>query len=367
MNACRDFHELISLTLDGPLASEDQARLDAHLDACTACRAYRADLEAVHAQIRQVEAVEPPPWLAARIMAQVRAEAAPQPSFWRAKVLPFLVRPEFQAASLLLVCVSSYYLLKSRPEAAPVLDAAPATQAAPEAPAERSRDEGTVLQDAAPAVLPAAPVPMEAEREQRAESRAKKAQPAPELDAVGAGVKGDASGFVAPPPAAEAVAEAAKPAPPPAPAPAQGPRALGGVASEPGRLRENALAAGVSIGKLEKQTVRKDGPPSPAAAAATAPARDEKKARQSHEEAAPALAIHWAPAEPQSARATLEADLAALGATVEDAGQARALRARLDARRLPELLARLEKRGRLLAPRPEPGYATGVVTVLIRW
>ena len=83
MTVHREVLERMSASLDQILPPEEQARLDAHLAECPECRGAWAELQWTHRQIKAVETVEPPPWLAAKIMARVRAEAAPGPSLWK--------------------------------------------------------------------------------------------------------------------------------------------------------------------------------------------------------------------------------------------------------------------------------------------
>jgi predicted anti-sigma-YlaC factor YlaD len=109
MNACREFRELSSLALDEVLGPEDERRLQEHLSGCAACRVFKRDLAQAHRLVRSVEAVEPPPWMAPKIMARIRAETAPRPTFWRRAILPLIGKPQFQVATVLLVCATSYF------------------------------------------------------------------------------------------------------------------------------------------------------------------------------------------------------------------------------------------------------------------
>jgi len=372
MSACRDFRELVSTALDGALPPGDRARLDAHLAGCEACRSFQRELEAAHRLVRGVEAVEPPPWLAAKIMARVRAEAAPRASFWRRAILPILLKPQYQVATLLLVCATSYYLVRNRPEAE-LQDAAPVR---PESQATPLRKE-TGAEDKAPAATPAeagrrpeAPKPMEQEGRRAAPGDREKQG---ELDGLAAGLddskqKKDHSGFA---PAPQALAPAAEAPPPGAPAPVAQPtesKVYGYVAPKPSAANAAAGGAATTPGRDERTDLARAS--KKAADAAPEKARAKEEALQ---EAAPAppLLIQWEPDDLAQARQLLERELADLGGTIApDRGQrqARALSARLDGRRVPELVARLSRLGTVRpAQAQQQVLRAGPVNLLIRW
>lgn len=59
LNTCDRIHELFSASLDGELAELDEARLQAHLASCTACRSY-ADGAAAAARLVRTSPLEEP-------------------------------------------------------------------------------------------------------------------------------------------------------------------------------------------------------------------------------------------------------------------------------------------------------------------
>lgn len=375
MTGCRDVRERLSAALDQSLDPQDQARLDAHLAACEACRAFQRELAEAHALIRGVEAVEPPPWMAAKIMARIRAEAAPRPSFWRRAILPALLKPQYQVATLLLVCATSYYLVRNRPEAE-LKDAAPGL---PESQALPLR-KATGAEDKAPAAAPAeagnrleAPKPQEQEKRRAAPGDREKLG---ELDGLAAGLgdakqKKDQGGFAPAPPALAPAAEAAPAAAPP-PAPAVQPtesKAYGYVAPKPSAASVAAGGAAAAPGRDERDDLARTS--KKAAEAAPEKTRAKEEVLQEATPAAPLL-IQWEPDDLAQARQLLERELADLGGTIApDRGQrqARALSARLDGRRVPELMARLSRAGtvRPSQAQQQQGLRAGPVNLLIRW
>jgi len=164
MNPCRPFQEQLSAQIDGELPPDQEARLQEHLAQCPACRQAQADLARTVARIRSLEPVDPPPWLAERILARV---AAPAPA---GGGLPALIRrPAFQVAAGLLVCLAGYLTLRVAP---PGLPSQPPASQAPEPPAK-----GTHAEASQPAPM-LKPRPAQAERAQPAAQPAPSDQPA---------------------------------------------------------------------------------------------------------------------------------------------------------------------------------------------
>ena len=73
MLTCDEALELISASLDGPLAPDESRRLEEHLKLCAPCWALRADLESLHDQLPLLNAPVPE-GLSRRILEQVHTE-----------------------------------------------------------------------------------------------------------------------------------------------------------------------------------------------------------------------------------------------------------------------------------------------------
>lgn len=409
MNGCRPFRERVSEALDGPLSREDRARLDAHLEGCAACRAYAKDLEAVRAAVKGVDEVEPPVGFATRVMAQVRAEAAPKPTIWE-RLRPFLLKPQFQVATLLIVGVTSALLIRSRSglkdadvlqqmkQKAPAAEeAAPRPAEAPAAKAPVPESEGSSFQDR---TAPAASRPAtEADRAKTSKDAGGYAPPP--AQALGA-----ARGVPSPAPAAEPA-----PPPPPPPAPPAAPAAAAEAASE-SKLAEGRVAppkavkpapagtAGAGPGAVNTAAApaparadraeagrdtrqpslddadarRKKGEPALAKEQVAAQARGGRDREKQEEEAVPAVFLVWEPEDPATAAALATREVERLGGTVDRGGRRqqqvpRSLTGRLPAHQLPQLQARLSRHGAV-----RPGAApqqqapkSGSVVFLLRW
>lgn len=73
---CREAERRLPGYLDGAIRSQDHARLRAHLDSCAHCRAQIERYQQLSACLAQLQPIDPPPDLAARIRVQA-SQAGP--------------------------------------------------------------------------------------------------------------------------------------------------------------------------------------------------------------------------------------------------------------------------------------------------
>jgi hypothetical protein len=131
---CRGCRESLSALLDGALPPPVREQAEAHLAQCPGCREALEELRRTLEHLHAVPPVEPPPWLAERIMARVRARPRPA-SGWR-RVLLLAARPPLQAAGLVLLCLAGYLVLRvNGPRYAPPAPPAAADSFSPPPPA----------------------------------------------------------------------------------------------------------------------------------------------------------------------------------------------------------------------------------------
>jgi hypothetical protein len=303
--SCRPYRELISGLLDGALTPAERERLQEHLGQCPACRESLEELRLTLERIKALGPVEPPPWLAEKILARVRA----QPPVAGRRLLPLALRPVLLAACLLLVCLTGYRLM--RVSGPPSSQAATAQPAPPVAP---------------PPVLTAGQTPF--------------TPPPP-------GRRRAAKDLATLPPVASFMPEE------PPQAPGAGTLGVQGQAGAPSKTLVLGSRAGV--------------PAAPSAARSQAlgmRAEEDGAAART----ARALAFRLAPRDPQRARAQVEVALRGAGATLLTAPtpDRAVLSARVPSAALPALLRQLETLGTLQGPRPDPAapMAEEVVVVL---
>jgi hypothetical protein len=211
--SCKKIRDSLSPYLEGLVSAEEKRAIREHLDRCSQCRAALEDLEKTQALLNSMEEVEPPPWMAAKIMARVRDEAEKASlKGWRKFFYPFHIKIPLQAFATILVVVLAVQLYKTME---PRFDPTSGRMAA-KAPVV-SEDARQGVQESAP-MLPQDKTPAAGERPR---SKAKSAEPGRNAFPAGGG---DLDKQEMPKPAAEipAAAEAGndtalKTAPAPAP------------------------------------------------------------------------------------------------------------------------------------------------------
>ena len=99
-------HDLLSAYLEHDLGDAERAAMDAHLAACATCAGDLADLRSTVDLLRRLPDPEPPPFLATRVMARIRAGES-RPPLWRRWLeqlgAPLVAAPLATAAAALLV------------------------------------------------------------------------------------------------------------------------------------------------------------------------------------------------------------------------------------------------------------------------
>jgi hypothetical protein len=135
--------QLLSAYLDDRVTPQERREVEAHLASCQRCSGALAELAKTIGHLRNLDRVEPPPWLTGRIMARVREQAAKERvSIIRRLFFPLQIKLPLEAVALVFLTVTSYLLIRTmEPELATV--GAPAEtrheQQAPAAPAPAPR------------------------------------------------------------------------------------------------------------------------------------------------------------------------------------------------------------------------------------
>lgn len=343
----------LSEYIDGVLADEERVAIDAHLEGCENCRDALEELRTTVGHIKETEEVEPPPWLASRIMAHVREEAAKKES-WRRFFSPAVLRPVMSGVAIAFVAVVSLYIYQStRPEVS--FQEMPALPM--EAPPADREEEQPAPEKGAVAMKPKAAPPrhFEAARERVAQERAAQDRAVEDLK------RKDEAKAVAP---STTTTGAALSTPALAPAPAPVPE---GRTQEPGAIAPSvpsAPAPRTAEEMDERFSVRQK---TAAGSDSLAGVAAEKPAAQMARAAAP-LRFSLQVKDPEITAAEIGKKIAGLGGTVTSSQTAegkRTIRAQIPASKLPRLSRTISQLGRMTASPATNGYIEGNIEVLI--
>lgn len=133
MKLCEEYAAPLDLYVDGELSLEELEQVQAHLDACPACRAYVDDALAISAAFPDPEETEVPDGFAESVMARINAEALPAPK--KQKKTPWV-----GVLASLVACCAIVFLQQNGPLSGAANEAATydtaVTQTAETAPAD---------------------------------------------------------------------------------------------------------------------------------------------------------------------------------------------------------------------------------------
>jgi hypothetical protein len=188
---CRDVQGRLAEFLEETTSAEEKKGIEEHLAACPSCRAAFEDLKRAVALVRDLDEVEPPPYLAQKIMAHVREEAeeGARSGVLRRLFFPLHVKLPIEALAVFLIAAFTFQVyrtiesdtkLAARLEKAPraTVEVAPKPEAvAPAekvvaAPAPGKKDAPHVLRDTAPVVPQVGAVPSDTQQAPRQEEKA---------------------------------------------------------------------------------------------------------------------------------------------------------------------------------------------------
>jgi hypothetical protein len=144
---CKDIQKRLSAYIEKTVSLQLKTAIDKHLKQCKRCRQDLADLKKTIGYVQQLKEVEPPPWLAQKVMARVRAEAEERPGIIKRLFYPLHIKLPLEAIAVIFVAVGAIYIFKMvQPQMqlakmpTETKEAAPAAAPKKEAPAALSRE-----------------------------------------------------------------------------------------------------------------------------------------------------------------------------------------------------------------------------------
>jgi hypothetical protein len=141
---CKDIQKRLSAYLEKAASPQQKTAIDAHLKQCKRCRQALADLKRTIEYVQKLEEVEPPAWLAQRIMARVRTEAEQKSGIVKRLFYPIHIKLPLEAIAVIFIAVGTLYIFKTMqpqmqlakiPTETKEMAPAPATAPKKEAPA----------------------------------------------------------------------------------------------------------------------------------------------------------------------------------------------------------------------------------------
>src|SRR4030042_2097613 len=110
---CMEVQKRLSAYLEKVVSPKQKALIDGHLKKGKKCKESLADLRKAIEYVQKLEEVEPPAWLAQKVMAQVRSEAEAKRVIWQRLFRPFHIKLPLEAIALIFIAVGAIYIFKA--------------------------------------------------------------------------------------------------------------------------------------------------------------------------------------------------------------------------------------------------------------
>jgi anti-sigma factor RsiW len=109
---CHSIGEKLSAYIENHLSSEERVQREEHLGTCRHCRASLEDLKKTMEFTREIEEVEPPPWLTQKVMNKIREERQKKGILQRL-FSPLHIKVPLEAAAMIAIVVVAVYVYKN--------------------------------------------------------------------------------------------------------------------------------------------------------------------------------------------------------------------------------------------------------------
>jgi len=110
---CGEVQKRLSAYIEGSTSPAEEVLIEEHLKPCQKCRQSLADLKRAIEHVQGLPEVEPPAWLAQRVMASVRSEAEARKGILRVLFYPIRIKLPLEAAAVIAIAVSTIYIFKT--------------------------------------------------------------------------------------------------------------------------------------------------------------------------------------------------------------------------------------------------------------
>jgi hypothetical protein len=148
---CSEVRKKLAAYIEKAVSPKQKALIAAHLKGCKRCKGALVDLKKAVEYVQKLEEVEPPAWVAQKVMTQVRSEAEAKGGIWQWLFSPFYIKIPLEALALVLVVVGTIYIFKAmQPEMQLAQAPTETTETAPPARAPGKGEVHDVTEDKRP-------------------------------------------------------------------------------------------------------------------------------------------------------------------------------------------------------------------------
>lgn len=107
---CADIEKRLSAYIENDMPSHERALIEEHLKSCPHCSKSLADLRKAIERVKSVEELEPPPYLTQKIMAKVKEEAEQKKGILRWLLYPLHIKLPLEIAATVTIAITAVYI-----------------------------------------------------------------------------------------------------------------------------------------------------------------------------------------------------------------------------------------------------------------
>ncbi len=110
---CSNIQQKLSAYIEEILSPEERILINGHLNSCHKCSQALSDLRKTMEYIKNLEEVEPPPWLTQKVMARIRSEAGPAKRVIQRLFYPLHVKLPIEVAATIAIAITTIYIFRT--------------------------------------------------------------------------------------------------------------------------------------------------------------------------------------------------------------------------------------------------------------
>jgi hypothetical protein len=113
MMECGTILQRLSAYLEGIVSSEEKKLIEEHLLSCQPCSSVLRELKRASELVRDLQEVEPPPWMTQKVLARIRREQEGKKGIFEKLFFPLRIKIPIQATATVLIVVLAIYVFKA--------------------------------------------------------------------------------------------------------------------------------------------------------------------------------------------------------------------------------------------------------------
>jgi hypothetical protein len=108
-----DIRQKLSAYMDNAVTPDERLLIEEHLQSCRICSMALVELKKTVCHVKNLEELEPPAWMAHKIMVQVKLEAEKKRSIFQWLFFPLHIKLPIEAMAMILVTVTGYLVFRT--------------------------------------------------------------------------------------------------------------------------------------------------------------------------------------------------------------------------------------------------------------